>query len=379
MKPTTHPHGPTAPNTPPLLHVLPRSGAPPIASRNGPSPLRYSSTSSSDQDTHRERSPNQRSTPSVLSKRSYDEATSFSQSQLQSPLKAMDNSPFPTQPYQPNASQPPREVILAPSPSPDGENALGAEPNLRGQQSDHVETPPDALDEDYVPPDVDEPPPTKNSRTGGAKKGESATRSATGERVHGSTLLPLARVQKIMRADKELSNTSKEAVFLVSCATEAFVQRFARSINQQAHRESRLTIQQKDLASVVHRSPEYSFLQEIIPLPMPASLAVAKRQEKEAKKNAMPANAPIVKAFGSKATTSVSSKGKGKAKSNTSKDKTDADTNGYMNGTSLADVPMDAVVSSAAGQIYSASPTDKMAVDHSAGHTDDADSDMDAT
>jgi DNA polymerase epsilon subunit 4 len=39
------------------------------------------------------------------------------------------------------------------------------------------------------------------------------------ERPPGASLLPMSRVQKIMKADKELAGTAKEAVFLISVAT----------------------------------------------------------------------------------------------------------------------------------------------------------------
>ena len=42
------------------------------------------------------------------------------------------------------------------------------------------------------------------------------------ERAPGASLLPMSRVQKIMKADKELAGTAKEAVFLISVATVRF-------------------------------------------------------------------------------------------------------------------------------------------------------------
>lgn len=39
------------------------------------------------------------------------------------------------------------------------------------------------------------------------------------ERAPGRSLLPVARVQKILKADKELDGVAKEAVFLISVAT----------------------------------------------------------------------------------------------------------------------------------------------------------------
>ncbi|THH20560.1 hypothetical protein EW146_g834 [Bondarzewia mesenterica] len=103
-------------------------------------------------------------------------------------------------------------------------------------------------------------------------------------RESGKSLLPLARVQKIMKADKvrsgypsvliqyqikpqELPMVAKEAAFLISLATEEFIKRLAETSHKSASREGRLTLQQKDIASVVRRADEFLFLEEIIPWP----------------------------------------------------------------------------------------------------------------
>ncbi len=88
------------------------------------------------------------------------------------------------------------------------------------------------------PPDVNEPAqavpeepsqPSKKSRKGKSRikpldddSGEEAANPATFrklERPLGTTNLPLARIQKIMKADKDLGNVSKEAVFIAAVAT----------------------------------------------------------------------------------------------------------------------------------------------------------------
>jgi hypothetical protein len=57
------------------------------------------------------------------------------------------------------------------------------------------------------------------SEAAGPSKPKLKPRPKQTERVLGQTLLPLARVQKIMKADKELAGTGKDAVFLISVAT----------------------------------------------------------------------------------------------------------------------------------------------------------------
>ncbi|KAI0732457.1 hypothetical protein BC629DRAFT_1302168 [Irpex lacteus] len=82
----------------------------------------------------------------------------------------------------------------------------------------------------------------------------------------GKSVFPVSRVQKILKADKELPQVSREAVLLISLATEEFVKRLAEASHRLAVRESRLTVQRKDVASICRRAEEFFFLEELIPL-----------------------------------------------------------------------------------------------------------------
>jgi len=88
-------------------------------------------------------------------------------------------------------------------------------------------------------------------------------------RETGKTLLPLARVQRIMKADKQLPVCAKEATILIAIATEEFIKRLILSANAQASREKRNTVSQKDIAVIVKKQDELLFLEEIIPIPEP--------------------------------------------------------------------------------------------------------------
>ncbi|KAI9512432.1 histone-fold-containing protein [Russula earlei] len=99
-------------------------------------------------------------------------------------------------------------------------------------------------------------------------KGKSAARPTVRlVRESGKSLLPISRVQKIMKADKELPLVAKEAAFLISLATEEFIKRLSEASHHIAHREKRVTVQQRDVASVTRRTDEFLFLDEIIPWP----------------------------------------------------------------------------------------------------------------
>lgn len=145
-------------------------------------------------------------------------------------------------------------------------------------------------------------------------------KEVTGERALGTTLLPLARVQKIMRADKDLTGASKEAIFLIAVATEEFIKRLAQLGQKQARQEGRMTVQIKDLAVAVQQRDELNFLEDIIPLAVPTTIALDKHRE-QAKNRKPPVEGPgsIAEAFGKvpkKVTAggpAKAGKGKGKA------------------------------------------------------------------
>jgi len=88
-----------------------------------------------------------------------------------------------------------------------------------------------------------------------------------------------------MRADKDLTGASKEAAFLIAVATEEFIKRLAQSGHKQARQEGRLTIQIRDLAVAVQQHDELNFLEDIIPLTVPTSIALEKHKEKVKERN----------------------------------------------------------------------------------------------
>lgn len=96
-------------------------------------------------------------------------------------------------------------------------------------------------------------------------------------------LFPLARIKKIMKADKDVNLVSADAVNLVSLATEMFLDNFVKKASEISQNEKRRTILYKDfgklillklkclisshlifyclLASAVKQDVRYSFLQ----------------------------------------------------------------------------------------------------------------------
>ncbi|TFK20602.1 histone-fold-containing protein [Coprinopsis marcescibilis] len=98
-----------------------------------------------------------------------------------------------------------------------------------------------------------------------AKKKKEKREVVVLERELGKSLLPISRVQKIIKADKDISIVAKDATFLISLATEEFIKRICEAGSKAASRENRTTVQAKDIATVVRRVDEFLFLEDILP------------------------------------------------------------------------------------------------------------------
>ncbi|KAG1753569.1 uncharacterized protein EDB91DRAFT_1043230 [Suillus paluster] len=109
---------------------------------------------------------------------------------------------------------------------------------------------------------VDEEP--ANESSSGALTKKRKDKEPQRERELGKSILPFSRVQKIIKADKELPIVARDATFVISLATEEFIRRLSEACQKLAEREKRATVQQKDVASVVRRAEEFMFLEEII-------------------------------------------------------------------------------------------------------------------
>ncbi|KDN49230.1 histone-fold-containing protein, partial [Tilletiaria anomala UBC 951] len=96
----------------------------------------------------------------------------------------------------------------------------------------------------------------------------------------GTTALPIARVARIIKADQEIDTTSKESVFLIAAATEIFIKHLSDQAYANARLEKRKVVHYKDLQRAIQRDWTLDFLKEIVPMSMPLSAALAKRQFK---------------------------------------------------------------------------------------------------
>ncbi|KAF8937849.1 hypothetical protein BGZ58_002057 [Dissophora ornata] len=80
----------------------------------------------------------------------------------------------------------------------------------------------------------------------------------------GVTVLPVARVKRIIKEDKDVQMVSNDAVFLISLATELFLESFTSKAYNLAKMEKRKTVSYKDL--------------DVVPKTTPLSAALEKRR-----------------------------------------------------------------------------------------------------
>ncbi|OSD07131.1 histone-fold-containing protein [Trametes coccinea BRFM310] len=152
---------------------------------------------------------------------------------------------------------------------------------------------------------VDAPAPDEaaESSQAAAAKPKKAKAPDTLVREPGKSVLPYTRVQKILKADKELVMVQREAAFLISRATEEFIGRLAEAAQKLAERERRTTVQAKDIVATVRRAEEFAFLEELFPwseLDQAARRKPKALQDKEKEKAAQQGGATMLDHFVSK-------------------------------------------------------------------------------
>lgn len=87
-----------------------------------------------------------------------------------------------------------------------------------------------------------------------------------GEKSEKLSKLPLARIRTIIKADPDVAIASQESVFLISKATELFIDRLTKDIYRVTQANKRKTIQRKDFDIVTDTCEELAFLEGAIDL-----------------------------------------------------------------------------------------------------------------
>ncbi|GAA5981474.1 hypothetical protein JCM11641_004774 [Rhodosporidiobolus odoratus] len=114
--------------------------------------------------------------------------------------------------------------------------------------------------------------------SGPASKKQRLTSLPASTVAPGTNAIPLARVGKVVKADREVRVCSKEALFLITKATELMLGK----ITTQAYHNARMDKRQKmvrysDLDAAVHNNPSWFYLHEVVPTPLPLGSALKLR------------------------------------------------------------------------------------------------------
>ncbi|KAI9649626.1 hypothetical protein NHQ30_002207 [Ciborinia camelliae] len=94
----------------------------------------------------------------------------------------------------------------------------------------------------------------------------------------GTNQLPLSRIKKIIGTDQDINMCSNNAAFVITLATEMFIQYMAESGHNvvKSERKPRRNIQYRDLSSAVSHIDNLEFLSDIIPRTVPLKIVKAK-------------------------------------------------------------------------------------------------------
>ncbi|WVQ75594.1 hypothetical protein IAR50_005222 [Cryptococcus sp. DSM 104548] len=134
-------------------------------------------------------------------------------------------------------------------------------------------------------PESDEEEAEEHDGAEGSKKTKTKRvikqRQSLAEKQPGTTMFPISKVKKIVKADREVDIMSSEAVFMCAIAAEYFIKHFMEEGYTKARLEKRKIINYKDMANVVARNEEFDFLKDVIPIPITMSEALERRRQKQ--------------------------------------------------------------------------------------------------
>ncbi|XP_072037673.1 chromatin accessibility complex protein 1-like [Amphiura filiformis] len=77
------------------------------------------------------------------------------------------------------------------------------------------------------------------------------------------TLLPIARIRTIMKSSPEIASINQESLFLITKATELFVQCIAQTAYDRTTNQKNLVY--NDLAEIVDTDESFQFLADVVP------------------------------------------------------------------------------------------------------------------
>ncbi|GMM33180.1 hypothetical protein DASC09_005050 [Saccharomycopsis crataegensis] len=81
----------------------------------------------------------------------------------------------------------------------------------------------------------------------------------------GTTVLPIAKVKRILKIDPNYTPTSETTVFMIAKSTELFIKHLAMKAHLNANVEKRKKVQYKDFSAAVAANEELVFLKRMVP------------------------------------------------------------------------------------------------------------------
>jgi len=135
------------------------------------------------------------------------------------------------------------------------------------ESSDDDEAEAEADDEEVEDEDEDgdEDGDSKKKDKKDTKSSSSTSTTTTRKPRSSATQLPIARVRRIMKSDKDVKIISADALFLVTKSTEMFLEYLVKEAYKKTTHDSRKILSYKDLATTVKDVDSLEFLDDIIP------------------------------------------------------------------------------------------------------------------
>jgi len=98
------------------------------------------------------------------------------------------------------------------------------------------------------------------------KDGKEKSEQKSGKKEKGTQLqLPLARVKRIMKLDKDVKLISSDAAFLIAKSAELFLDYLVKHASVKTRAEKRKILHYKDLSAIAKEFDSLEFLVDIIP------------------------------------------------------------------------------------------------------------------
>ncbi|KAK5121516.1 hypothetical protein LTR85_005349 [Meristemomyces frigidus] len=110
---------------------------------------------------------------------------------------------------------------------------------------------------------------------------------APSKEITGTVSLPLARVKKIINTDDDIGSCSNNAAFVITVATEMFMQHLVEQAYNivKSERKPRRNIQYRDVANAVARVENLEFLTDVVPKTVPYKQYKQKQAKEGAQAN----------------------------------------------------------------------------------------------